>query len=210
MFDLTLNKEDKDSYIVDAIMNDDGTYTVKFASGREETYPFSIHNFQVELYRMEEQFELYGKDYLEKIYPNGGMRSFLLGIMIAADIAYVKVIFDEGLNFTRGWLFGYALYMLLPRLIPHIKSRKLYKEAKKKIALMKLYLENKEQFKVEVVNPNNGNNEDWYLVNLANIDDFETEKDLNNYLLNLTKEEKEHQAQEMSLRLLNTKGGINI
>lgn len=210
MFDLTLNQEDKDTYIVDAVMNDDSTYTVKFASGREETYPFSIHNFQVELYRMEEQFEKYGKDYLEKIYPNGGMRSFLLGVMIAADIAYVKVIFDEGLNFTRGWLLGYALYMLLPRLIPHIKSRKLYKEAKKKIALMKLYFENKEQFKVEVVNPNNGSSEDWYLVNLANIDSFETEKDFNNYLQSLTREEKQHQADEMSLRLLNTKGGINI
>ena len=56
MFDLTLKEEEKDSYIVDVVMNDDGTYTVSFASGRKETYPFNIHNFQVELYRMEEQF----------------------------------------------------------------------------------------------------------------------------------------------------------
>ena len=68
MFDLTLNNEDKDLYIVDAFMNDDGTYTVKYASGREENYPFNIHNFQVELYRMEDQFMLYGKSYLNNLY----------------------------------------------------------------------------------------------------------------------------------------------
>lgn len=57
MLDLTQNEEEKDFYIVDAFMNNDGTYTIKYANGNEETYPFSIHNFQVELYRMEEQFE---------------------------------------------------------------------------------------------------------------------------------------------------------
>ena len=57
MFDFTLREDDKDTYIVDVYMNDNGTYTVVFASGREETFEFSIHNFQVELYRMEDQFE---------------------------------------------------------------------------------------------------------------------------------------------------------
>lgn len=210
MFDLTLKQEDKDSYIVDVVMNDDETYTVSFASGRTETYPFSLHNFQVELYRMEEQFEQYGKDYLENIYPNGGIRSFLLGVMIVADVAYLKYIFDEGLNFARAWLLGYSLYTLIPRLIPHLKSRKLYMEAKKKIAIMKLYLENKEQFKVNVSNPINGENVDWYLVNLANIDKFETEDDLNAYLLSLTPEVRQSKADEMTLKLNNGNGGFNL
>ena len=30
MFDLTLDKDDKDTYIVDVHVNDNGTYTVKF------------------------------------------------------------------------------------------------------------------------------------------------------------------------------------
>lgn len=209
MFDLTLNKEDKDLYIVDAVMNDNGTYTVKYASGREETYPFNIHNFQVELYRMEDQFEKYGKDYLERVYPNGGMRSFLLGLMIAADVLYVKVIFEEGLNFVRAWLLGYAMYMLLPRLIPHLKSRKLYKEAKKKIALMKLYLENRNQFKIDVINPHTGKEDEWYLVDMANIDDFQNEDELNEYMLSLTDEVRLQKSNEMTLKLKNcVEGGF--
>ena len=201
MFDLTLNEEDKDSYIVDVVMNDNGTYTVFFASGREETYPFNIHNFQVELYRMEEQFSLYGKDYLEKVYPNGGIRSSLLAMMLVADVAYLKLILDEGINFARGWCLGYALYMLITRLVPHLKSRKLYIEAKRKIALIKLYLENKNKFKIDVINPHTGKEDEWYLVDMANIDEFQNVEDLNNYMLKLTDEEKRKQSDEMTLYL---------
>ncbi|MGN1372103.1 MAG: hypothetical protein ACI4XM_07520 [Candidatus Coprovivens sp.] len=201
MFDLTLKQDDKDSYIVDVVMNDNGTYTVFFASGRNETYPFSIHNFQVELYRMEEQFELYGKDYLEKIYPNGGIRSGLLAMMLVADVAYLKFILDEGLNFARGWCLGYAIYMLVTRLVPHLKSRKLYVDAKRKIALIKLYLENKDQFKVDVINPHTGDLDEWYLVDMASIDNFKDEDELNNYLVDLTDEVKLQKSEEITLKL---------
>ena len=211
MFDLTLKEEEKDSYIVDVVMNDDGTYTVSFARGRKETYPFNIHNFQVELYRMEEQFSLYGKDYLEKVYPNGGIRSSLLAMMLVADVAYLKFILDEGINFARGWCLGYALYMLITRLVPHLKSRKLYVEAKRKIALIKLYLENKSQFKIDVINPHTGKDDEWYLVDMASIDTFKNEDELKTYLNNLTEEVKMQKSEEMTLRLKRcVEGGLVI
>lgn len=211
MFDLTLKEEEKDSYIVDVVMNDDGTYTVSFASGRKETYPFNIHNFQVELYRMEEQFSLYGKDYLEKVYPNGGIRSSLLAMMLVADVAYLKYILDEGINFARGWCLGYSLYMLITRLVPHLKSRKLYVEAKRKIALIKLYLENKSQFKIDVINPHTGKDDEWYLVDMASIDTFKNEDELKTYLNNLTEEVKVQKSEEMTLRLKRcVEGGLVI
>ena len=132
MFDLTLKEEDKDSYIVDVVMNGDGTYTVSFASGREETFDFNIHNFQVELYRMEEQFSNYSKDYLDRVYPNGSIRASILGMLLIVDIMAFKKMLDDGFTFSGVWCLIYGMYVLLSRGIPQIKQRKLFVEAKKK------------------------------------------------------------------------------
>lgn len=200
MFDLTLNKEDKDSYIVDVHMNDDGTYTVKFASGREETFEFSIHNFQVELYRMEEQFENYGKDYLDRVYPAGKMRTALLGMLLVVDIMAFKNMLEEGFTFSGVWCLAYGMYVLLSRGIPQFKQRKLYVEAKKKIEVLKKYFENREELKVQVINPYTDSEEDWYLVDLGNIDQFADVKEYDSYVSSLTPLKKKEEAHSLSLK----------
>lgn len=206
MFDLTTDKKDKECYMVDVVINDDGTYTVKYANGNEEVYKFSIHNFQVELRRMEEQFEKYGKDYLDRIYPNGGIRAGLLAMLFVVDAVAFKNMLEEGFSFTGVWCLIYGMYVILSRGIPQLKQRKLYVKAREKIEIMKLYLDNKEQFKVSVTNPHTEKEDEWYLVDLANIDQFETEEDLNDYALKLTDEEKERQASEVTLKLKNSVG----
>lgn len=200
MFDLTLNKDDKDSYIVDVHINDNGTYTVVFASGREETFDFSIHNFQVELYRMEQQFEEYGKDYLDKVYPNGGIRTAILGMLLVVDLVTLKNIIEDGISFSYAWCLAYGLYVLLSRGIPQFKQRKLYVEAKKKIAILKKYFETRGELKVQVVNPYTDKEEDWYLIDLANIDQFDNVKEYDEYVGTLTSEKKKEEAQKLSLR----------
>ena len=200
MFDLTLDKEDKDNYIVDVHVNDDGTYTVRFASGREETFEFSIHNFKVELYRMEEQFEKYGKDYLKYVYPAGKFRTALLGILLVVDIISLKNLLEDGFSFAGVWCLAYGLYVLLGRGIPHIKQRKLYVEAKKKLAILKKYFENREEFKVQVIDPNTNREEDWYLVDLGNIDQFANVKEYDEYVSSLTPEKKSEESQKLSLK----------
>ena len=200
MFDLTLDKDDKDSYIVDVRVNDDGTYTVVFASGREENFDFSIHNFQVELYRMEQQYEKYGKDYLEKVYPNGGIRTALLGMILLVDVTVIKNMIEDGVSFSYIWCLAYGLYVLLSRGIPQIKQRKLFVEAKKKIAVLKKYFETREELKVQVVNPYTEQREDWYLVDLANIDQFDNVKEYDEYVSTLTVEKKSEEAQKLSLK----------
>ena len=98
MVDLTLNKEDKDTYIIDLILNEDNTYTVTYASGRVETYPFSIHNYQVELFRMEEQVKKYGDSYIKRVWNNGPVRGMLVGMMLVADVFYLFHIIENGPN----------------------------------------------------------------------------------------------------------------
>ena len=68
MVDLSKYAEDKDSYILRTEINDDFTkFKVIYASGREEEFDFSIHNYQVYLYRMEDQFNRYSKCYKRNI-----------------------------------------------------------------------------------------------------------------------------------------------
>lgn len=201
MFDLTLLKEDKEFYIVDVFLNDDGTYTVKYADGKIEVYPFSIHNFQVELHRMEEQFSKYGQDYLERAYPNGGIRAGLLAMLFVVDAVAFKTMLEEGFTFTGVWCLAYGMYVILSRGIPQLKQRKLFVEGKKKIGIMKYYLEHKDGFKVNVVDPSNGKDAEWYLVDLASIDNFVEEAELSEYLDGLTPEVKREKAEEISLKL---------
>lgn len=202
MFDFTLDDQNaKDSYIVDVHINDNGTYSILFASGREEVFPFSIHNFQVELYRMEHQYEEYGRDYLEKVTPNHEIISaMLLGMLLAVDISYFKHMLEEGFSFTGVWCLAYGMYVILRNGIPQIKKRKLYMEAKEKLALIQMYLENKEQFKVRVSNPFNGELEDWYLVDLASIDQFKNRSALQDYMNELSPSKKEEEGKKLSLQ----------
>ena len=200
MFDFTLKNDDKDSYIVDVHMNDDGTYTVKFASGREENFQFSIHNFQVELYRMEEQFNNYEKGYLDRVYPAGKMRTALLGMLLVVDIMAFKNMLEEGFTFSGVLCLAYGMYVLLNRGIPQLKQRKLYVEAKKKIAVLKKYFENREELKVQVINPYTEKEEDWYLIDLGNIDQFDDVKEYDEYVSGLTSERKREEARTLSLK----------
>ncbi len=197
MFDFTIEKEVKDNYIVDAILNDDETYTLVYASGRKETYPFSIHNFQVELYKMEEQYKLYGEDYLNRINPNEGIRTFLVGLMLVVDVLHIKSMIENGINAGNTLCLAYILYISVPRLFEHIKNKKLAMKAKKRLAVIKFYLENKDEFKVNIPSSMTKTGEDWYLVNMGNIDQFSTEEELKEYMSTLTHEKKEHEVKKL-------------
>ena len=81
----------------------------------------------------------------------------------------------------------------IPRIIDFFNGLIKYVRAKKKVELYKEYLANKNQFSVPVEDKL-GRKEDWYLIDLANIDQFEDVKGLNDYALTLTPEVKEEQG----------------
>ena len=60
MLDLSKYAKDKDSYIVRLEIDElFQNFKVIYASGREVIHGFSIHNYQVFIYKMEEQFQEY-------------------------------------------------------------------------------------------------------------------------------------------------------
>lgn len=193
MLDLTLNKEDKDSYITNVKYNEDGTYTVVYASGREEISPFTIHNYQVALFRMENQFKEYGDEYVTRVWNNGPIRAFLLATMLIADAFYLNYICTSGPNVFNILLISLMLLQQIPRFIEFFIGLKKHLFAKKKVEVIKEYLGSKHQFSVPVEDKN-GQKEEWYLVDLGNIDQFEDVKALNDYVLTLTSEVKEEHS----------------
>ena len=193
MLDFTFKKEDKESYITNVKYNEDGTYTVTYADGREETSPFTIHNYQVALFRMEKQFKEYGDEYVTRVWNNGPIRAFLLATMLVADAFYLNYICDVGPNVVNILLLSLMVLQQIPRIIDFFNGLIKYVRAKKKVEVYKEYLANKKQFSVPVEDKL-GRKEDWYLIDLANIEQFEDVKALNDYALTLTPEVKEEQA----------------
>ena len=61
------------------------------------------------------------------------------------------------------------------------------------LEIIKEYLGNKKQFSVPVLDKND-KEEEWFLVDLGNIDQFKDVKELNDYVLTLTPEVKEEQG----------------
>ncbi len=187
MIDLTTEKEDKSSYIVNVDLNDDETYIVTYADGHTDVCQFSVHNFMVEMYKMEEQYEKYGKDYLERIYPNPGIRNSLIGLLLANNTLYFISIMKTGINIGNGLIFTYCMVLGLRTILKHVRNTKLYLEAKRKLAIINAYMENKEQFKIKLDSSLTNEQEDWYLVNLSNIDDFKSIDALNAFMVDLKK-----------------------
>lgn len=201
MIDLTLKKEDKDSYITNLRLNEEHTYTVTYASGREETCPFSIHNYQVELYRMENSLKEYGDEYVKRIWNNGPMRAYILGLLLVADGLYISTIVKNGANVFNIIFLGLIILQQVPRFIEFFVGLRKHLLAKKKVELYKIYLENKDQFKIPVKDYN-GRDEDWYLVDLGNIDQFDDVKALNDYLLSLTPSVKEEKGISLTKKFI--------
>ena len=121
-------------------------------------------------------------------------------MVLVVDVMVFKNMLEEGFTYSGVWCLVYGLYVVLSRGIPQLKQRKLYVEAKKKLAILKRYFEDRDKFKVQVVNPYTGSEENWYLVDLANIDQFKSVKEYDEYLRSMTPEKKEEEAQKLSLK----------
>lgn len=201
MIDLTVKDSDKDYYIVDMEILEDGTYIVRYASGREEVFPFSIHNFKADLFRMERQYVEYGDNYLEREFPNIKIRGILLSTILFLNVSYIYLMVTDTIDTFMIFMFIYMFYSLVVRGIPYLGELKKYMTVRDKLEVIKLYLENKKQFLVDIELENSKDVEEWSLINLANIDQFNNVDELNQYALDLTDEERVREANDLTLKL---------
>ena len=174
MLDLSKYAKDKDSYIVRLEIDElFQNFKVIYASGREEIQGFSIHNYQVFIYKMEEQFQEYKKEYESDLNDqfNEDVKK-----RIIASVASMM-----GIAITCGFDIHLAIKIILAFIGSMIviynlnkiadKRSKLTKDAEK-AAIIELLLQHKEDIALNVTDPGTGRKDKWYMIDINNVDQF--------------------------------------
>lgn len=174
MLDLSKYAKDKDSYIVRLEIDDlFQNFKVIYASGREEVHEFSIHNYQVYIYKMEEQFQSYKKDYERDL--NTQFNEEVKKRVIASVVSMM------GIAITCGFDIHLAIKIILAFIGSMIviynlnkvadKRQKVTKEAEK-AAIIEVMLQHKEDIGLNVTDPGTGRKDKWYMIDINNVDQF--------------------------------------
>lgn len=174
--DLSKYAKDKDAYILRTEINEDfSKFKVIYASGREEEFDFSIHNYQVYLYRMEEQYKEYSEYYKREIgmdFSKERKNAILISLLEIVSI-FVSCNLDIAI--------AGRIVLVFIALLGIIKNYSDINSAKIKLgmnamktAIVDYYLENKEKYGFDIKDPKTGNQERWYTVDLNNIDRFDS------------------------------------
>ena len=179
MLDLSKYANDKDSYISKvAISEDFKKYKVIYASGREEESDFSVHNYQVVLYRMEEQYRQYSGQYKREV--SGEFFKELKSSLLLSLIDIVGIVFQCNID-TPMWsriifilLFCLAIVSNFSKLSSKLAECK-YKM--NKALIVESYLHNKESFAYEIKDEH-GLADKWYVIDLNDLDNFNSEFEL--------------------------------
>ena len=202
MLDLSKYADNKDSYIVNLEIDKlFDKFKVTYASGKVEENDFSIHNYQVYVLRMEEQFKLYKDNFMrdvEKKYVKKIGEVIIQNIIVIAGI-----IFQTSLDIHYGFkilvgLLGilFILYNIY-RLIMY-KGVSL-KEETDKLALIDLAIKHKEDVALDVIDPVTGNNEKWYMVDVNNVDQFASVPEFAMYTVPFSRPEiKDEMSKDMT------------
>ena len=174
MLDLSKYAKDKDSYIVRLEIDElFQNFKVIYASGREVIHGFSIHNYQVFIYKMEEQFQEYKKEYERDLNDqfNEDVKK-----RIIASVASMM-----GIAITCGFDIHLAIKIILAFIGSMIviynlnkiadKRSKLTKDAEK-AAIIEVLLQNKEEIALNVTDPGTGRKDKWYMIDINNVDQF--------------------------------------
>ena len=179
MLDLSKYAKDKDSYISKvAISSDYKKYKVINAAGREEESDFSIHNHQVALYRMEEQYKQYSGEYKREV--SGEFFKELKSNLLWSLIDVVGIVFQCNID-TPMWsriifilLFCLAIVSNFTKLSSKLAECK-YKM--NKALIVESYLANKEKFALDV-SDEHGLADKWYVLDVNDLDNFNSEFEL--------------------------------
>lgn len=180
MLDLSKYIEDKDSYISKVAISDDfKKFKVIYASGREEENDFSIHNYQVYLYRMEQQYRDNVGHYKREV--SGEFFKEFKSSLIWSIVDVIGIIFQCNLD-TPAWSkMIFILLFVLAIVSNFMKVTSKLAECKYKMnkaVIVESYLANKEQFAMDVKDPASGREEKWYVLDVNDLDQFNSEFEL--------------------------------
>lgn len=171
MIDITKNAEDKDKFILGvALKEDENKYVIKYASGRSENCDFTVSSLNQVLGLMEEQYLEYRDDYIKEILKEN--KRATMKQLIEALLAILGVYLSASMPLPN-------ILKILIICVLVVSSICYQKEQSEKVDYNRYaagvilsadeFLKMKDNFKVRIVDPNTGLEEDWYLLTLSDI-----------------------------------------
>lgn len=202
MIDITKNTEDKDKFILGvALKDDENKYVIKYASGRSENCDFTVSSLNQVLGLMEEQYLEYRDDYIKEILKEN--KRATMKQLIEALLAILGVYLSASMPLPN-------ILKILIICVLVVSSMCYQKEQSEKVDYNRYaagvilsadeFLKMKDNFKVRIVDPNTGLEEDWYLLTLSDIQAIVDPKLVGKIAKTITpdmKEEEEHNTTEI-------------
>ena len=202
MIDITKNAEDKDKFILGvALKDDENKYVIKYASGRSENCDFTVSSLNQVLGLMEEQYLEYRDDYIKEILKEN--KRATMKQLIEALLAILGVYLSASMPLPN-------ILKILIICVLVVSSMCYQKEQSEKVDYNRYaagvilsadeFLKMKDNFKVRIVDPNTGLEEDWYLLTLSDIQAIVDPKLVGKIAKTITpdmKEEEEHNTTEI-------------
>ena len=202
MIDITKNAEDKDKFILGvALKEDENKYVIKYASGRSENCDFTVSSLNQVLGLMEEQYLEYRDDYIKEILKEN--KRATMKQLIEALLAILGVYLSASMPLPN-------ILKILIICVLVVSSICYQKEQSEKVDYNRYaagvilsadeFLKMKDNFKVRIVDPNTGLEEDWYLLTLSDIQAIVDPKLVGKIAKTITpdmKEEEEHNTTEI-------------
>ena len=172
MIVLTENEKEKEYYITKVIPDEDyKAYTVYYANGKMEKYPFSVHNFNVDINRMVKAYYQYKESFKQRIMNIKILLSLeqltfnLLAVIISSTAA------DMADKPIQKLVIKFLAYLLIFRKYRStMLKKKEYDFYLTQLEQIKEYINNKDVLKVQVIDPVFKSPYDWYLFNLSEFD----------------------------------------
>ena len=202
MIDITKNTEDKDKFVLGvALKDDENKYVIKYASGRSENCDFTVSSLNQVLGLMEEQYLEYRDDYIKEILKEN--KRATMKQLIEALLAILGVYLSASMPLPN-------ILKILIICVLVVSSICYQKEQSEKVDYNRYaagvilsadeFLKMKDNFKVRIVDPNTGLEEDWYLLTLSDIQAIVDPKLVGKIAKTITpdmKEEEEHNTTEI-------------
>ena len=200
MIDISMGKDEKQYYITNVKMKDDGeNFIVFYADGHTEEQEFTAHNYNVYIYRMKHQV-------LDNRWSYVATQNFVISMAIL-KAAKALIYSSAALFFTSGipmppvlraaiiilailYNLGYSFKRMLEILDAYIKLGK-YKSLEDFVNMM-------EDFRIDIIDPVTGHEEDWYLVNIGDIEPPTNIEALKNYSAHITPDYKKKESQRIA------------
>ena len=200
MIDMSRNENDKKWFVIDVSPDEGFTqYTVTYADNHQESFPFSIHNYNAFLYRMMDQYWSRNDKYKSEIFGRiaYGVRNQLktiiysmLGIVFAVSVPLPGIM---NMILLLLVLVLNKAFWLKYKLEVEEASEEL-KKAEKLQKCMQLV----DNFKVTVFNPRTNKEETWFLKNPSAFNLDTDLSELQEYSLSLTPEVKDEEGRRIS------------